>query len=86
MIHFGDSVTKKWGKPHVMHEAEIRWAFLNHEQATEKELMNSDFDTLSLLSLKFDESQPGKRLYFCLRWESTTKDKRLALHSGLPVF
>jgi hypothetical protein len=58
-----------------VHGAEIRWALLDREPASEHELVNSDFDTASPLTLKFDESRWGKRLYFCLRWESTTKLK-----------
>ncbi|MDR2418855.1 MAG: hypothetical protein LBD79_07350 [Treponema sp.] len=74
-IHFWDSATKKRGKPHGVHGAEIRWALLDHEPVSENELVNSDFDTASPLTLKFDESQRGKRLYFCPRWESTTNLK-----------
>jgi hypothetical protein len=74
-IHFWDSVTKKRGKPRGVHGAEIRWAILDREPATENELTNSDFDTATPLTLKFDESQRGKRLYFCPRWESTTNLK-----------
>jgi hypothetical protein len=39
------------------------------------ELLKSDFDTASPFTLKFDESDRGKRLYFCLRWESNTNLK-----------
>jgi hypothetical protein len=74
-IHFWDSVTKKRAKPHGVHGAEIRWALMDHEPISEKELMASDFDTASPLTLEFDESQRGKRVYFCLRWESTTNLK-----------
>jgi hypothetical protein len=74
-IRFWDSATKKRGKPHGVHGAEIRWALLDHEPAAESELSNSDFDTATPFTLSFDESQRGKRLYFCLRWESTTNLK-----------
>jgi hypothetical protein len=74
-IRFWDSATKKRGKPHGVHGAEIRWAILDHEPASGNELTNSDFDTASPLTLKFDESQRGKWVYFCLRWESTTNLK-----------
>jgi hypothetical protein len=74
-IRFWDSVTKKRGKPHGVHGAEIRWAFLDHNPVSENELVNSDFETASPLTLKFDESDRGRRLYFCLRWESTTNLK-----------
>jgi hypothetical protein len=74
-IHFWDSATKKRGKPHGVHGAEIRWAVLEHPPVSEKELVHSDFDTASPFTLKFDESERGKRVYFCLRWESTTNEK-----------
>jgi hypothetical protein len=74
-IHFWDNVTKKRGKPRGVHGAEIRWAILDHEPASEDELTNSDFDTATPLTLKFNESQRAKRLYFCLRWETTTNLK-----------
>jgi hypothetical protein len=74
-IHFWDSFTKKRGKPHGIHGAEIRWAILDHVPISVKELVNSDFDTATPFTLVFDESQRGQRLYFCLRWESTTNQK-----------
>jgi hypothetical protein len=37
--------------------------------------VNSDFNTASPFTLKFDESQRGLRLYFCLRWETSTNLK-----------
>ena len=74
-IHFWDSASKKRGKPHGIHGAEVRWAILDHAPASEKELTNSDFETASPITLTFDESQRGKWLYFCLRWESTTNLK-----------
>jgi hypothetical protein len=74
-IRFWDSVTKKRGKPHGVHGAEIRWAILDHDPASVDELTNSDFDTASPFALKFDENQRGKRVYFCLRWETNTNLK-----------
>jgi hypothetical protein len=74
-IHFWDSVTKKRGKSHGVHGAEIRWAILDHEPTSVDELTNSDFDTASPFTLKFDENQRGKRVYFCLRWETNTNLK-----------
>jgi hypothetical protein len=58
-IRFWDSATKKRGKPHGIHGAEIRWAILDHEPATEAELTNSDFDTATPFTLSFDESRGG---------------------------
>jgi hypothetical protein len=74
-IHFWDSATKKRGKPHGVHGAEIRWALLDSPPVSEKELVNSDFDTATPFTLRFDESDRGRRIYFCLRWESTTNLK-----------
>jgi hypothetical protein len=74
-IRFWDSVTKKRRKPRGVHGAEIRWAILDRAPLSVKELTNSDFDTASPFTLVFDESDRGKRLYFCLRWESTTNLK-----------
>ncbi|MDR0636498.1 MAG: hypothetical protein LBF87_05400 [Treponema sp.] len=74
-INFWDSATKKRGKPHGIHGAEIRWSILDHTPASVDELTNSDFDTASPFTLKFDETQRGQRLYFCLRWESNTNLK-----------
>ncbi|MDR1099908.1 MAG: hypothetical protein LBL28_05440 [Treponema sp.] len=74
-IHFWDSGTKKRGKPHGVHGAEIRWALLDHPAASVNELVNSDFDTASPFTLTFDETQRGQRLYFCLRWETPTNHK-----------
>jgi hypothetical protein len=74
-IRFWDSGTKKRGKPHGVHGAEIRWALLDHPPASEAEMVNSDFDTASPFTLRFNEGDRGKRLYFCLRWETTTNLK-----------
>jgi hypothetical protein len=74
-IHFWDSASKKRGKPPGVHGAEIRWALLDQPPVSEKALINSDFDTATPFTLKFDENERGKRLYFCLRWESTTNLK-----------
>ncbi|MDR2480844.1 MAG: hypothetical protein LBD07_00935 [Spirochaetaceae bacterium] len=74
-INFWDSATKKRGKPHGVHGAEIRWALLDHTPESVEKLTNSDFDTASPLTLKFDESQRGQRVYFCLRWETNTNLK-----------
>jgi hypothetical protein len=74
-IRFWDSGSKKRGKPHGVHGAEIRWVLLDHPPASKAELINSDFATASPFTLRFGEEDRGKRLYFCLRWESTTNLK-----------
>jgi hypothetical protein len=74
-INYWDSVTKKRRKPHGIYGAEIRWAILDHQPTLKEELVNSDFDTASPHTLQFDENQRGQRLYFALRWESTSNKK-----------
>jgi hypothetical protein len=74
-INFWDSATKKRGKPHGVHGAEIKWAVLDHLPANIDELLHSDFDTASPFTLQFGEADRGKRVYFCLRWESSTNLK-----------
>ncbi|MDR1030449.1 MAG: hypothetical protein LBL76_06205 [Treponema sp.] len=75
IIYFWDSLTKKRRKPHGVHGAEIRWAILDHPPSSVSELIHSEFDTAASFILIFDESDRGKRVYFCLRWESTTNLK-----------
>jgi hypothetical protein len=74
-IHYWDSVTKKRGKEYGIHGAEIRWAPLDHIPASIEELVHSDFNTASPFTLTFDETERGKRIYFCLRWESNANLK-----------
>ena len=74
-VHYWDSITKKRGKSHGIHGAEVRWAVLDHPPSSIDELIHSDFDTASPFTLKFDEADRGKRVYFCLRWESNTNLK-----------
>jgi hypothetical protein len=74
-IRFWDSGSKKRGKPRGVHGAEIRWSLLDHVPSSVDELVNSDFDTASPFTLKFNEAVRGRRLYFCLRWESNTNLK-----------
>ncbi|MDR1249051.1 MAG: hypothetical protein LBK63_07090, partial [Treponema sp.] len=75
LIRFWDSLTKKRRKPHGVHGAEIRWAILDHAPKSVAELINSSFDTASPFTLTFDETDRGKRLCFCLRWETNTNLK-----------
>jgi hypothetical protein len=74
-IHFRDKGSRSRAKPPKVHGAEIRWAILDREPADENELTASDFDTASPFTLTFTESQRGKRVYFALRWESSTNLK-----------
>jgi hypothetical protein len=63
------------GKPRGAHGVEIRWAILDAPPKSVDELTHSEFDTRSPFKLTFDESQRGKTVYFCLRWESNTGEK-----------
>jgi hypothetical protein len=74
-LRFWDSGSKRRGKPRGVHGAEIRWALLDHAPASVDELANSDFDTATPFTLKFNEAERGRRVYFCLRWESNTNLK-----------
>jgi hypothetical protein len=75
IIHFWDSITKKRAKPYGVHGAEILWAILDHEPLSINELIHSAFDTATPFTLVFDEGDRGKRVYFCLRWETTNNLK-----------
>jgi energy-coupling factor transporter ATP-binding protein EcfA2 len=74
-IHFKPAGSLSKAKPKGVHGAEIRWAILDAPPVDETDLSNSDFDTASPFTLNFHESQRGKRVYFCLRWESRTNIK-----------
>jgi hypothetical protein len=76
-ICFWDSESKRRrrGKPRGVHGAEIRWALLDHTPTSVDDLANSDFGTASPSTLRFTETERGRRLYFCLRWESNTNLK-----------
>jgi hypothetical protein len=68
-IGYKDEGSTRRGKPKNVHGIEIRWAILDHPPASIKELINSSFDTKPPLVLDFDESDRGKRVYLCGRWE-----------------
>ncbi|MDR1053035.1 MAG: hypothetical protein LBL39_02575 [Planctomycetaceae bacterium] len=75
-IHFFDLSKKATrGKPDGQHGAEICWAILDTPPTDVSELTNSSFSTRSPLILDFKESQRGKTIYFCLRWENTRGEK-----------
>jgi hypothetical protein len=78
IIHFwnmllGGRLSK--AKPHGVHGAEVRWGILPAEPRSVEELIHSSFDTRTPLTLTFDESERGKTVYFCLRWENTRGEK-----------
>jgi hypothetical protein len=75
VIFFWDLGSKSKAKPHGVHGAEIRWAILDKPPLSVDELVHSGFDTRSPFELTFNESDRGKMVYFCLRWENTRGEK-----------
>jgi hypothetical protein len=69
IVHYRDEKSGRRGKPKGVHGIEVRWAILDRPPAHEDELIHSSFDTKSPLTLEFDESDRGKHVYLCGRWE-----------------
>jgi hypothetical protein len=67
--------SKTNGKPFGVRGVEIRWCILDHPPVSIDELIHSDFDTRTPFALEFDESDRGKSVWFCLRWENTKGEK-----------
>jgi hypothetical protein len=63
IIHYKDEKSGRRGKPAGVHGIEVRWAILDHPPMSIAELIHSSFDTKSPLTLEFDESDRGKRVY-----------------------
>ncbi|MDR3353202.1 MAG: hypothetical protein LBO00_09450 [Zoogloeaceae bacterium] len=74
-IHFRDQKSQHKAKPKGVHGCEIHWALLDAPPPHVETLVNATFDTHSPVTLVFDESQRGQKLYFCLRWVNTVGDK-----------
>jgi hypothetical protein len=74
-IHFFDHGSKSHAKPHGIQGAEIRWGFVTEMPKDIDELPHSSFDTRSPFTLEFSESDRGKTVGICLRWENTTGEK-----------
>jgi hypothetical protein len=70
-----DNGSSSKAKPAGVHGVEIRWMFLEHPPVSVNELANSAFDTGTPFTLNFDESDRGKTVYFCLRWENSKGEK-----------
>ncbi|MDR1169848.1 MAG: hypothetical protein LBK97_03335 [Prevotellaceae bacterium] len=75
IIMFWNLGSKSKAKPRGVRGAEICWAILDKPPVSVDELTHSDFDTRSPFELFFDESERGKTVYFCLRWESSRGEK-----------
>jgi hypothetical protein len=74
-VHFSDHGSKSHAKPHGIHGAEIRRGFVTGMPKDIDELPISSFDTRSPFTIEFNESDRGKTVGICLRWESTTGEK-----------
>jgi hypothetical protein len=74
-IHFWAEGSATKAKPAGTHGCEVKWAPLAQPPTSVDDLVHSSFDTNSPLTLEFDESQRGKTIYLCLRWENTRGDK-----------
>jgi hypothetical protein len=74
-IVFRDSGTMSKAKPKGVIGAEIRWAILDAPPERVEDITNFAFCTRSPFSLTFGEQDRGKKIYCCLRWESTRGEK-----------
>lgn len=74
-IHFKDNGSERRGKPPGVHGVEIVWDMTETTPAKMEEFRNSVFDTRSPYTFSFDESQRGKKVFFCLRWENAKGEK-----------
>ncbi|MDR3199437.1 MAG: hypothetical protein LBU34_16330 [Planctomycetaceae bacterium] len=74
-IHFRDYRSENKAKPFGVHGAEIRWDTPDNPPTNVEDLRHSSFDTKTPFILTFEESDRGKRVYFCLRWENTKGEK-----------
>jgi hypothetical protein len=75
-IRYKDENSDRRGKPKNVHGIEIRWAILDRPPANIFELINSSFDTRPPLVLDFDESDRGKHVYLCGRWEISREGEK----------
>ena len=74
-IHFRDNGSLSNAKPAGVHGAEIRWGILDAAPPSIDALTHSAFDTRTPFTMEFDESDRGKSVYFCLRWENAKGEK-----------
>jgi hypothetical protein len=70
-FHFTAAATGKKAKPRGAHGVETRWAILPAPPVELDELTCSEFTTRSPLDIEFKESERGKSVYYCCRWENT---------------
>jgi hypothetical protein len=74
-VDFRDAGSERRGKPAYVHGVELRWALLENAPISVEDLKNSAFDTASPYTFSFDETERGKTLYICPRWENNRGDK-----------
>jgi hypothetical protein len=75
IVHFWDQNAESKAKPHGVHGVEFKWVMQEERPLKAEDMPNSLFFTSSPLTLKFTDEDRGKRIWFCLRWESTTGGK-----------
>jgi hypothetical protein len=75
VIAFFNILTGRRGKPTGVHGIEFRWAILEAYPTDIEQLIHSYFDTRSPFTLEFKESERGKIVYYCARWENTRGEK-----------
>ncbi|EIQ00146.1 hypothetical protein OpiT1DRAFT_04686 [Opitutaceae bacterium TAV1] len=75
LLEFYDEAHPGGGKPFRVQGAEVIYAILDAPPASLAQLIRTAFDTRSPLTLDFEESERGKTVYFCLRWENTRGEK-----------
>ena len=71
IFHFRNQGSMMRGKPHGVHGVELCWSISDIQPHSAAELTHSDFETSSPLILDFEESERGKLIWCCLRWENT---------------
>jgi hypothetical protein len=74
-VHFKNAGSDWRGKPAHVHGVELRWGLLDNAPSSVEDLKNSAFDTASPYTYTFDETERGKALYICPRWENNKGDK-----------
>jgi hypothetical protein len=74
-VHFKDAGSDRRGKPAHVHGVELRWALLDHAPVSVEDLSHSAFDTASPYTFSFGETDRGRALYLCPRWENNKGDK-----------
>ncbi|MDR2497979.1 MAG: hypothetical protein LBD28_00875 [Tannerellaceae bacterium] len=72
IIHYHDSISHKTAKPKGAHGALMRYAALDQEPTSREELSSTIFSTTSPITLHFDLSMRGKKIFLTMCWENMT--------------